>query len=176
MTSDAPSPAVPTGSFPASSIGASAQLVMFRLEGQRYAVRLDVVERIVRAVAVTALPGAPAIVLGVIDVAGKIIPVLNLRKRLGLPDRDIGVPDQFLIARTAQRPVALVVDEALALIDVPAAEIVESIQIVPRLGFIQGVVKLPDGLALIHDLESFLSLEEAESLRTVLNQEVADAS
>jgi purine-binding chemotaxis protein CheW len=152
------------------------QLVMFRLEGQRYAVRLAVVERIVRAVAVTSLPDAPAIVLGAIDVAGRIIPVLNVRRRLGLPERDIGVPDQFLIARTTRRPVALVVDEALGLVEIPAAAIVESVQIVPGLGFIEGVVVLPDGLALIHDLESFLSLEEAETLGAVLSREVTGGS
>jgi purine-binding chemotaxis protein CheW len=152
------------------------QLVVFRLDAQSYAVPLSAVERIVRAVEVTPLPQAPAIVLGVIDVEGRILPVLNLRRRFGLPDQDIRPTDQFLIAQTAQRAVVLVIGEAQDVIERSAAEIVGPARIVPGLEQIQGVIKLEDGLALIHDLEKFLSLDEARSLDEAMRQEVALAS
>lgn len=160
------------GANPAPPMQELIQFVVFRLEAQRYAVRLAVVERIVRAVAVTGLPHAPAIVVGVINVAGRVVPVLNLRRRFALPEREVSASDQFLIARTTRRTVALVVDESLGLIEHPAAEVIGPAQIVPGLGQIQGVVKLSDGLVLIHDLESFLSLEEADALGAALSQEV----
>jgi purine-binding chemotaxis protein CheW len=75
-----------------------SQLVVFRLDNQRYALPLPTVERIVRAVEVTALPKAPSIVLGIVDVAGRVCPVLNVRQRFGLPDKEIRSADQFLIA------------------------------------------------------------------------------
>jgi len=152
------------------------QLVVFRVDAQRYALSLAVVERIVRAVELTALPSAPAIVLGAINVEGRVLPVLNLRRRFGLPEREIDVSDQFLIAQTTQRTVVLVVDETQKVIEYPNDEFIRPEQIVPGLGQIQGVVKLPDGLVLIHDLELFLSLEEVHALDAAMGQEVTHAS
>src|SRR3981081_3669364 len=100
------------------------QLVVFRLDARRYALPLSAVERIVPAVEVTPLPKAPAIVLGVIDVEGRVLPMLNIRRRFGLPDKEIAPTGQFLIARTAQRAVVLVIDEAQGVIERSAIEIV----------------------------------------------------
>jgi len=152
------------------------QLVVFALNGQRYALPLAVVARIVRAVEVTPLPGAPAMVLGAIDVAGRVLPVLSLRRRFGLPEREIGPADQFLLACTTRRTVALVVDEAQGVMECPATAIIRPAQIVPGLEQLQGVVKLADGLVLIHDLEKFLSLDEARALDEALSEEVAHES
>jgi len=140
------------------------QLVVFRLDERRYALTLVAVEQVVRAVDVTPLPGAPAIVLGAINVHGRVLPVINVRRRFLLPDREIGPTDWFLIARAAQRMVALVVDESQGVVERPRADIVASTQIVPGLQHFPGVVRLDDGLVLIHDLERFLSLDEAQAL------------
>jgi purine-binding chemotaxis protein CheW len=152
------------------------QLVVFRLGEQRYALPLVVVERVVRAAEVTSLPKSPAIVLGVIDVEGRVLPVLNVRRRFCLPERQISPADQFLIARTARRTVVLVVDEAQSIIERSPTEVVGEAQIVPGLDQIQGVVRLDDGLVLIHDLEKFLSLDEARVLDAAMNQEVSDGT
>jgi purine-binding chemotaxis protein CheW len=152
-----------------------SQLVVFRLDNQRYAMPLAAVERIVRAVEVTPLPQAPEIVLGVIDVEGRVLPVLNVRRRFGLPDKEIRPADQFLIARTARRALVLVIDEAEGMVERSPAEIVVPAGIVPGLEQIQGVIKLGDGLALIYDLEKFLSLEEADALEAALSREAAHA-
>jgi len=140
------------------------QLVVFMLDGQHYALPLGTVGRIVRAVAVTPLPNAPAIVLGAINVQGTVIPVLNIRRRLQLPEREIGVTDQFVIAQTRQRTVALVIDEAQEVIEREQAAITSASRIIPGLEHLQGVVELGDDLVLIHDLEKFLSLDEARTL------------
>ena len=134
------------------------------LDEQRYALPLAVVKRIVRAVEVTPLPEAPAIVLGAINVEGSVFPVLNLRRRFILPEREILPNDQFLIANTARRTVVLVIDEALDVIEHPQADIISTGQIMPGLEQFQGVIELGDGLVLIHDLERFLSLDEAIAL------------
>lgn len=140
------------------------QLVVFRVDTQRYALPLAVVERIVRAVEVTPLPGAPAIALGAIDVQGCVLPVLDIRRRIGLAEQEITPDDQFLIARTARRVVALVIDEAHGVIETEQSAVTGSDGIVPGLEQFQGVVQLDDGLVLIYDLEKFLSLEEARTL------------
>jgi purine-binding chemotaxis protein CheW len=145
-----------------------SQWVVFRIESQRYALRLAEVERIVRAVEVMPLPQAPEIVLGVINVEGRILPVLNVRQRFGLPAQEIRQTNQFLIARTTRREVVLVIDDAEGIVERWSSEIGRPGSIVPGLEKIQGVVKLDDGLALIYDLEEFLSLDEATALEKVM--------
>ena len=146
------------------------QLVVFRLDQQRYALPLAVVERVVHAVEITPLPNAPAIVLGAIDVHGRVIPVLDVRQRFLLPDRQMCPADWFLVAHTARHTVVLVVDESEGVVERPQADIVVSTQIVPGLDHFPGVVRLDDGLVLIHDLERFLSLEEARALDEAMDE------
>jgi purine-binding chemotaxis protein CheW len=87
-------------------------LVVLALDEQRLAVPLATVDRIVRAVEVTPLPGAPQVVLGVINVQGAVLPVINLRRRCRLPEREIETTDMLVIAHTTRRSVALLVDRA----------------------------------------------------------------
>ena len=139
-------------------------VVVFILGDQRYGLPLHAVERVVRMVDLTTLPRAPDIVLGVINVQGRVIPVVNLRRRFRLPERDISIADQLVIARTPRRPVALIVDAASGVLEYSADEGVRARDIVPGIEHVEGVVKLPDGLVLIHDLDKFLSLEEETAL------------
>ena len=143
-----------------------AQWVSFALEGQRYALPLDSVVRIVRAAEVTPLPLAPGVVAGALDVGGHVLPVFNLRHRLRLPERALGLDDQFILAQTTRRPVALMVDRALGLIESQPAE--GSLALAPHLRHVRGVLSQPDGLVLIHDLEGFLSAEEDQALDSAL--------
>lgn len=146
------------------------QLIVFRLDERRYALPLAVVERVVRAVDVTPLPRAPAIVLGAINVQGRVLPVLNVRRRFLMPEREICPTDWFLLAHTARHSVALVVDRSDGVLERPQAEIVSSTQVVPGLEPFPGVVRLDDGLVLIHDLERFLSLDEARALDDAMGE------
>jgi purine-binding chemotaxis protein CheW len=146
----------------------SSDLVVFTLDEQLYAIRLPVVERVVRAVAVTALPKAPVIVLGVINVQGALLPVVNLRLRLGLAPRSIDTDDQFLIARTARRRVVLVVDSIAGVFEVAQANIIATGLIAPGLSTLEAVAKLGTDLLFIYDLEMFLSFEEETILEDAL--------
>jgi purine-binding chemotaxis protein CheW len=119
---------------------------------------------VARAVAIEPLPGSPSIVEGVINVRGALVPVVDIRARFCLPPRAL-TPDQHLIiARTGPRLVALRVDRARDLIAVDQDAIEASDRVAPGLEHVVGVARLADGLLLIHDLESFLSLDEARQV------------
>jgi purine-binding chemotaxis protein CheW len=145
------------------------QVVVFTLDGQRYATLLSAVERIVRTVEITPVPRTPEIVLGVINAQGWIIPVIDVRKRLRLPQREPQLSDQMLIARTLKRQVALVVDTVTEVVTLSAQEVIPGDNILPHLEPITGVAKSADGLIFIHDLDAFLSLEEAQALDEALD-------
>ena len=143
-------------------------LVVFRVDGQRYALPVRTVERIVAAVEVTPLPGAPDTVLGAIEVAGRIVAVMDLRARFGLPRRGITPADQLLLATTQKRTVALAIDEAEAVVDLPDAAVLTVAGVMSENEPWRGAVRLDDGLVLIHDLERFLSADGTRQLEDAL--------
>jgi len=148
----------------------SVVLVVFTLDEQRYALHLHAVKRIVRAVELTSLPKAPEIVLGVVNVQGQVIPVMNLRNRFNLPGKEIDLSDQLIVSQTSRRTVALVVDAVSDVIECPGQVITTSGKILPDTEYVEGVLKLEDGLILIHDLDTFLSLEEEEKLNEAMKK------
>ena len=127
-------------------------------------------ERVVRAAAITPLPKAPEIVLGVLDLQGQVIPVINLRKRFRLPEREIRTSDQFVIARAKLLTIALVVDSAEGVLEETDEAVIPSDDILAGMGYLEGVTRTEDGLVLIHDLASLLFPEEEELLARALEQ------
>lgn len=148
----------------------SAQYLVFTLDEQRYALPLSAVERVVRAVEVTPLPKAPEIVLGLVNVRGQVIPVVDIRRRFRLPERAIRLSDQLIIARTSRRPVALLADSATGMVAPSAREVLAPEEVLPHLEYVEGVIKLEDGILLIHDLDTFLSLEEEKALDRAISE------
>lgn len=145
-----------------------APLLAFRVDERSFGLPLAQAERAVRAVAVTPLPQAPAIVRGIVNFGGRIIPIIDLRRRFGLPERDIELADQLLLARTARRPLAMIVDAVLGVVACEEKDFVPVDQIVAGTGYLQGIAKSPSGMILIHDLDTFLSLEEGQALDQAL--------
>ncbi|HUX39390.1 MAG TPA: chemotaxis protein CheW [Rectinemataceae bacterium] len=143
--------------------GPSAFLV-FTLDERRYALPLEGVQKSIRAVAITPLPEAPSVVLGIIDLGGSVIPVIDLRMRFKLPRRELRLSDQFILADTGKRNLALLVDETKGVIEVSPDRYTASGAIIPGLGPVGGALSLDDGMILIHDLELLLSLEEESTI------------
>jgi purine-binding chemotaxis protein CheW len=140
------------------------RLVSFNLDDQKYALFLSAVIRIIRVVEITSLPKAPDIVLGVINMHGQIVPVLDIRKRFRLPQREIQLEHQLIVASTSKRTVALLVDFVSDVIEISEEKIIAGEHILPGMEYVEGVVKTEDGMILIHDLEQFLSLQEEKAL------------
>src|SRR5574337_593321 len=117
-------------------------LVVFDIEGQRYALPLDDVEWVVPMVAVSPLPKAPAVAVGVINLHGKIIPVLDVRRRFGLPSRDYGLTAHLLVARTIRRSLALPVDAVLGVRNVATETVMPPDGVLPGIGHVTGIAAL----------------------------------
>jgi purine-binding chemotaxis protein CheW len=95
----------------------ATHLVAFNLEEQQYALPLRSVRRVIRSVEITALAKAPAIVLGIIDLQGEMVPVISMRQRLGFSEPEPSVTDQMVIAETTKRSVALLVKSVTGVIE-----------------------------------------------------------
>ncbi len=143
-------------------------LVVFAIDGQRYALPLPAVERVLPMVAVAPLPTAPAVALGAINLRGRAIPVIDIRRRFGLPPRHYGLTAHLLVARTSRRTLAVPVDEVSGVSEVAADAVAAPETVLPGIGHVAGIVALEDGLLFIHDIDTFLSLDEEQRLTEAL--------
>lgn len=140
------------------------RLVVFKLDEQQFALYLPAVKRIVHAVEITLLPKAPDIVMGVINVQGQIVPVVNIRKRFRFPERKIELSDYFIIGRASERLIAILVDDIGEIVEISDRKIITTGQILPNIDYVEGAVKIEGNIVLIHDLVRFLSLEEERQI------------
>ncbi len=145
------------------------QYLVFILDSQRYALPLSAVDRVVHVVHITPVSSAPDILLGIVNVEGRVIPAINVRQRFNLPKRAISLSDRLIFARTKRRSVALVADAVTDVIECSEWNMISAEHILPGLGHVEGIIKFEDGLILIHNLDKFLSLEEEASLDLALS-------
>lgn len=167
------------------SLGRSRmQVLVFEIDATRYGLPVDRVREIVRAVAVTPMPHAPRVIDGVINFRGELAAVLNLRARFGLPEQPVRPEEHFILAdatatatatasasvsaSAANRLLALRADRVTGLVTVPPEDIVAPDRVTARSAHLSGVARLPDGVVLIHDLDTFLSEAEAMELDRAL--------
>jgi purine-binding chemotaxis protein CheW len=143
-------------------------VVVFEVGGQFYALPAADVRELVRAVAIVPLPRAPSIVEGVINLRGKIVPVLDIRSRFRLPAKPLDPGDHFLVASAGEFLVAVRADRAVNLIRLDNTDVEEARGLVPGVEYVAWVARLPNNLVLIHDLRTFLSRAESAELQGAL--------
>jgi purine-binding chemotaxis protein CheW len=132
--------------------------LLFSVGDVRYALDVAVVERIVFAAETTPLADAPETVLGLINIAGEIMPVINVRRRLGFPPRDMELENRFIVTRATGAPLALLVEAVEGVVKLPA----QSISIGNRETPWTTAAAVGDGggVVLIESLEALVSADD----------------
>jgi purine-binding chemotaxis protein CheW len=147
-------------------------LLVLLLDEQRFAVPVFSVERLVMAVEVTRLPVEPTNqaegLLGVINVHGSIVPVVNLRPRFHLPERKMRLSDHIAIVNTGKRLVGLWVDGPGEIISGTDHQVVSLQRLLATQAGDDAAAIKDKAIVFIPDLESFLSLEQEALLERFL--------
>jgi purine-binding chemotaxis protein CheW len=143
-------------------------LVSFNIAGQRAAIKAGEVVEVVRAVLPTAVKHGPAILDGVINLRGQLVPVFSVAARLGFESRPADPADHFVVARAGARTVALRVDGQAELLQLPEEAVERTGEVLVTGSPIAGLARLPDGVLLVCDLTGFLSEAEAAALDRAL--------
>lgn len=141
-------------------------LLVFMIDGHNYAIESSYVRKVVRMVEITPLPGGPDAILGVIDVQGDIAPVIDLRRCLGMNNRELNICDQLIIVHAEGRCFALPVDETEGVIDCSEETVTPASGIVSDAIYVCGVAKRAEGMVLIYSIEKLLSVA-TEALTTL---------
>lgn len=132
---------------------AARHYVVFRLDHHHYALPLTQVARVVRMVAVTPVPDEPPWILGVIDMAGQVLPVIDLRQRFAYPPRPPALTDRLLITHATGQYLALMVDEVLKVLEPDLAQLEVACMALAHSQPLRATIREEDRLILVLDAE-----------------------
>jgi purine-binding chemotaxis protein CheW len=132
--------------------------VTFRLENEKYGINVMQVQEVLRVTEIAPVPGAPSYVLGIINLRGNVVTVIDTRSRFGLGSAEMDDSTRIVIIEADEQVVGILVDSV--------AEVASEIETAPNVGteesakFIQGVASHDDELLILVDLNKLLSDEE----------------
>lgn len=135
------------------------QLVTFRIGEEEFGVDILAVQEIIRLMQITMVPRAPAFIEGVINLRGKVIPVINMRTRFNMPALEHDSNTRIVVMEFDQKIVGFLVDGVSEVLRIPAGTVEAAPPIVAGIGseYIKGVGKLEDRLLILLDLDNLLS-------------------
>lgn len=134
----------------AVSAPGTASFLVFSLDDRRYGVAIESVERVVRAFSPAPLPKGPASVLGLLNIHGRVIPLLNIRHIFSLPERELMPRDYFIITTGPSGARAIAGDSVPMLTACRPDELIPADAVV-RGEYVDRVIKAKEGLVLIFD-------------------------
>ncbi len=145
------------------------QAVVFMLNRAYYGVPILQVQEIVKMTEITELPNTPDFVQGIVNLRGKIIPIIDMRKRFGLPEETIDENWKILILKEEDVLFGVMVDQISEVEKVPATLIEKPPKIVAGVNgkFINGIAKTENRLLILLDIAKILSDEEKELLQDI---------
>jgi purine-binding chemotaxis protein CheW len=150
------------------------QLVSFRLGGEEYGLEILKVQEIIRMQSLTRVPNSPSYVEGVINLRGKVIPVVGLRKRFGLENREKDKETRIIVVEVQGDVLGFEVDSVSEVLRIPT----DTVEPPPRLSkrnneYVSGVGKLQSRLLLLLDVNRLMA--ETEARETVQVTQTAPA-
>ena len=138
------------------------QWVTFRLEDETYGINVMQVQEVLRYSEIAPVPGAPTYVLGIINLRGNVVTVIDTRQRFGLPSAEITDNTRIVIIEADKQVVGILVDSVAEVVYLRESEI----ETTPNVGneeaarFIQGVCNKNDELLILVDLEKMMTAQE----------------
>ncbi|SOB57721.1 Chemotaxis protein CheW [Pseudodesulfovibrio profundus] len=145
------------------------QLVTFSIGEEEFGVNILQVQEIIRTMEITNVPRAPEFVEGVINLRGKVIPIVDMRSRFGLESKEHDKYTRIIVVEIGMIIVGFVVDSVSEVLRIPASSVQPPPPVVAGMDsdYIDGVGKLEDRLLILLDLDSLIDNEEMEALGAV---------
>jgi len=142
------------------------QLVTFSIGEEEFGVDILKVQEIIRTMEITKVPKAPDFVEGVINLRGKVIPIIDLRRRFGLSSKEHDKHTRIIVIEINNMIVGFVVDSVSEVLRIPAGTVEPPPAVVAGMEseYISGVGKLQDRLLILLDLDRLLSNEDLDML------------
>ena len=145
------------------------QWVTFRLENEKYGINVMRVQEVLRMTEIAPVPGAPNYVLGIINLRGSVVTVLDTRKRFSLSEKEPDDATRIVIIEAENQVVGILVDSVAEVVDLHSADI----ETAPNVGnddsskYIQGVTSQGDQLLILVDVNKLLSDDEWQEMKSL---------
>lgn len=152
-----------------SANGEHRQCVTFRLDNETYGINVMLIQEVLRVTDIAPVPGAPGYVIGIINLRGNVVTVIDTRMRFGLPPRDFDDATRIVIIETENQTVGIVVDSVSEVVDIYSNEI----ETAPNVGndetarYIEGVVSRGEELLILVDLNKLLTEDEWAEMSSI---------
>lgn len=142
------------------------QYVVFQLEDELYGVEILQVRRIEKMLPLTRVPNAPSFVKGVCNLRGSVIPVIDLKKRLGLPSGHEDGNTKIVVVNVGKQVVGMTIDAEADVVSLDSDQVEPSPALVSGIDaeFISGVAKINNRLLIILDTERILTVDQINLL------------
>ena len=145
------------------------QLVTFNIGGEEFGVDILKVQEINRMLQITRVPRSPDFVEGVINLRGKVVPVIDLRKRFNLEEKEADKQTRIIVVEVEKKIVGFIVDAVSEVLRIPSGTVESPPSIVAGIDseYITGVGKLEDRLLILLDLNKLFTVKEINMLEQV---------
>ena len=134
--------------------------IIFLVEGKKYGIPCTNFERVYRSIEITTLPNAPAVIQGIFNLHGEIIPVINIRIRFSIPGREINLTDKIMVLFFNQKRFAIVVDDILTIIN--NQKLLESKELYDGIDYVSGIIKNEDEIVIICNPEKLFQPDDED--------------
>ncbi|MGK9368418.1 chemotaxis protein CheW [Melioribacter sp. Ez-97] len=147
------------------------QLVSFKIGKEEFGIDILKVQEINRMLNLTKVPNAPYYIDGVVNLRGRIIPIVNLRAKLGMERREADRNSRIVVVELSGKTIGFLVDEVSEVLRIPESITEQPPAMVAGVdsSFIRAIGKLEDRLLILLDLEKVLSAEETNYLNSLSN-------
>jgi purine-binding chemotaxis protein CheW len=145
------------------------KIIVFALGHEEYGVEVEKVKTIERMQQMTRVPKTPPFIKGVINLRGVVIPIIDLRSRFGLPEKEVTENSRMIIVATGNIEVGMIVDSANDVIDIDGSLVESPPEIVGgiRAKYLDGIAKVGERLLVLLNLEQVLNKEELMELESL---------
>jgi purine-binding chemotaxis protein CheW len=145
------------------------KVVIFKIENEEYAADIMQIERILDYTEPTKIPEAPPFVKGIIKYQERILPIIDLKTRMHLSQKDEGYEPKIIVVKNEDKYIGLIVDMVSEVIDISSESIEETPEIIKCLlnKYVFGIVKLNDRIIILLDTEKIISIEEMIELNSL---------
>ena len=143
---------------------AQKQYVVFKLENQEYGIKINQVHEInrLKEIVISPVPKTPDYVQGIINLRGEVVPIVYLRKKMGMPQKEGDKKSRILIVKIEKKMIGLLVDEVSEVIDIEESTISLPPDEITDIStkYLTGVARINNRLILLMDIDQILELED----------------
>lgn len=145
---------------------ANLQLVSFQIGNEEFGINILFVQEINRVAQITKVPNSPEFVEGVINLRGKVIPVIDLRCKLGIPRKEHDKNTRIIVIEFNDQSVGFIVDTVNEVLRIPRniAEMPPSMVAGVNSDFLESIIKLENRLMILLDIEKIINFDKTDAL------------